>query len=155
MTSSDFVFRWYRAADEAAVMALFRSNIAPYFLDSEASDLCNFLRQEPGAYFVAEWRAGTALAGQLAAAGGYALNNPHAVLTWGMVDRSLHGQGVGRAFTQFRIAACRQAFPGRAIEINTSQHTAEFYEKLGFRTLAVEVGGWGPGLDNVHMLLPA
>ncbi|MBJ6109954.1 GNAT family N-acetyltransferase [Hymenobacter sp. BT523] len=155
MTLSDFVFRPYCAADEAAVMALFRSNLAPYFLESEAAELSSFLRQESGAYFVAEWKAGTAQAGQLAAAGGYALNSRYAVLTWGMVGRSLHGRGLGRVFTQFRIAACRRAFPGRAIEINTSQRTAGFYKKLGFRTLAVEPAGWGPGLDNVHMLLPA
>jgi len=155
MMLSDFVFRPYRATDEASVMALFRSNLTPYFLESEAADLRSFLRQEPGPYFVAEWGAGTARAGQLAAAGGYALNAHYAVLTWGMVDRYLHGQGVGRAFTRFRIAECQRAFPGRAVELNTSQHTAGFYEKLGFRTLAIETDGWGLGLHNVHMLLPA
>ncbi|KAA9327105.1 GNAT family N-acetyltransferase [Hymenobacter busanensis] len=148
------VFRAYEAIrDEEAVLQLFRSNLAPYFVPEEEADLLAFLRGEVSTdglpYFVAE------LAGHagLVAAGGYALNHPYAVLTWGMVNRQLHGQGLGRAFTAFRIAQCRQAYPGKSIEIKTSQHTEGFYAKLGFRTLAIEPDKWAPGLHEVHMLL--
>lgn len=137
------------------MLQLFRGNLAPYFTPGEEADFLQFLREEVVAdglpYFVAElpeWPG-------LAAAGGYALNPEHAVLTWGMVERRLHGRGVGRAFTGFRIRECRRAYPGRAIEINTSQHTEAFYAKLGFRTLAVEPDKWAPGLHEVHMLLTA
>ena len=146
------LFRPYRPADEGATLQLFRSNIDPYFLPAEAAELRDFLTQTPS-YFVAEGVPGSAVAGQLLAAGGYALNEQYAVLTWGMVARSWHGRGLGRTFTQFRLAACQQAYPGVSIELNTSQHTAGFYEKLGFRILGVQPDGWGPGLHNVHMLL--
>ncbi|MCC3159591.1 GNAT family N-acetyltransferase [Hymenobacter sp. 15J16-1T3B] len=147
--------RPYEAADEEAVLELFRSNLAPYFVPAEEADLLAFLRVEVSterlSYFVAELpdRPG------LVAAGGYALNAPHAVLTWGMVERRQHGLGLGRAFTAFRIRECRRAYPGRGIEISTSQHTEGFYAKLGFRTLSIEPDKWAPGLHEVHMLLDA
>ncbi|RTQ47752.1 GNAT family N-acetyltransferase [Hymenobacter gummosus] len=155
MTPTDLRIRPYTAADEAAVLQLFRSNLAPYFTPPEEAEFRQFLRVEVVAgglpYFVAElpdWPG-------LVAAGGYALNAVHAVLTWGMVERRLHGQGLGRAFTAFRVQECRRAYPGRAIEIGTSQHTAAFYAKLGFRTLSVEPDKFAPGLHEVHMLLDA
>lgn len=155
MPPIDLRIRPYSPTDEAAVLQLFRGNLAPYFTPEEEPDFCRFLREEIGAaglpYFVAElpeWPG-------LVAAGGYALNPEHAVLTWGMVERRLHGRGVGRAFTEFRLQQCRRAYPTHAIEINTSQHTEGFYAKLGFRTLAVEPDKFAPGLHEVHMLLDA
>ena len=146
-------FRPYnQRRDEAAVIDLFRSNVDPYFLPAEEEELRAFLA-EPWPYFVAE--SLTNPSGQLLAAGGYALNNNYAVLTWGMVDRHCHSQGIGRAFTQFRLAECRRAYPGRGVELHTSQHTTGFYAKLGFRILAVLPDKWGLGLDEVHMLLEA
>ncbi|RAK63534.1 GNAT family N-acetyltransferase [Hymenobacter edaphi] len=155
MTSLALRIRPYAAADEEAVVQLFRSNLAPYFVPAEEADLRAFLRGEVGTdglpYFVAELPGGPGLV----AAGGYALNDPHAVLTWGMVERRLHGQGLGRTFTEFRIRACQLAYPGRGIEIRTSQHTEGFYARLGFGTLTTEPDKWAPGLHEVHMLLPA
>ncbi|WP_460576434.1 GNAT family N-acetyltransferase [Hymenobacter coalescens] len=147
--------RPYAAADETAVIQLFTSNLAPYFVPEEEAELRAFLRgpvlTQGLPYFVGElpdWPG-------LAAAGGYALNDPYAVLTWGMVERRLHGRGVGRAFSAYRVAACRRAHPGVAIEIKTSQHTEGFYAKLGFRTLQVAPDKFAPGLHEVHMLLDA
>lgn len=155
MRPADLRIRPYTAADEAAVLQLFRSNLVPYFVPEEEADLQAFLREEVVAdglpYFVAElpdWPG-------LVAAGGYALNPEHAVLTWGMVERRLHGRGIGRAFTEFRVRECRRAYPDRAIEINTSQHTEAFYAKLGFRTLSIEPDKFAPGLHEVLMLLDA
>lgn len=147
--------RPYAAADEAAVLELFRSNLAPYFVPEEEAELQAFLRGEIATeglpYFVAELPGWP----DLVAAGGFARNNPYAVLTWGMVERRLHGQGLGRAFTEFRVQQCRLAYPGTPIEIKTSQHTEAFYAKLGFRTLATEPDKFAPGLHEVHMLLDA
>ncbi|GAB3840023.1 GNAT family N-acetyltransferase [Hymenobacter jeollabukensis] len=155
MNPTELRIRPYTAADENAVIELFRGNLAPYFVAAEETDLRAFLHGEISTeglpYFVAErpgWPG-------LVAAGGFALNDPHAVLTWGMVERRLHGQGLGRTFTVFRIRECQRAYPGRGIEIKTSQHTEGFYARLGFRTLATEPDKWAPGLHEVYMLLPA
>jgi ribosomal protein S18 acetylase RimI-like enzyme len=153
MASLPLRFRPFEAGrDTEAVVQLFRSNLDPYFIPDEERELRDFLAA-PGAYFVAELVPNHAEAERMVAAGGYALNDPYAVLTWGMVDRALHGQGLGRAFTQFRLTQCQQAYPGIAIEIHTAQLTAGFYEKLGFRTLLVEKDKFAPGLDHCHMLL--
>ncbi|GAA4384419.1 GNAT family N-acetyltransferase [Hymenobacter koreensis] len=155
MASLPLLFRPFEAdRDTEAVVQLFRSNLDPYFIPEEEQELRDFIAQ-PLRYFVAEIAAGHSETGRLVAAGGYALNNPYAVLTWGMVDRKLHGQGLGRDFTVFRLNECRRAYPGKAIEIHTAQLTAGFYEKLGFRTLLVEKDKWAPGLDHCHMLLDA
>ncbi|OON68560.1 GNAT family N-acetyltransferase [Hymenobacter sp. CRA2] len=145
--------RAYAPTDEDAVLQLFRSNLEPYFVPEEEEELRHFLRQQVEVeglpYFVAEqdgWSGPVA-------AGGYALNNPHAVLTWGMVERSLHRRGIGKEFTRHRIRECRRAYPDRGIEVKTSQLTEDFYAGLGFRTLSVEPDKFGPGLHQVHMLL--
>jgi predicted GNAT family N-acyltransferase len=155
MNPTELRIRPYAATDEQAVTELFKSNLAPYFVEEEEAELLAFLRgevsQSGAPYFVAElpdWPG-------LVAAGGYAMNNPYAVLTWGMVERRLHGQGVGRAFTSFRIRECQRAYPGTSIEIGTSQHTEGFYHKLGFRTLSIEANKFGPNLHEVRMLLDA
>jgi GNAT superfamily N-acetyltransferase len=155
MSLPDLHIRSYAPADEAAVLALFRSNLAPYFVPVEEADLRAFLRGEIATdglpYFVAElpgWPG-------LVAAGGYARNQLYAVLTWGMVERRLHGRGLGRTFTAYRIQQCRRAYPGTPIEISTSQHTEGFYARLGFRTLRVAPDKFAPGLHEVHMLLDA
>lgn len=137
------------AHHEAAVRRLFHSNVPRYFVPQEEADLLDYLGSGHP-YFVA-------FDGEEAvAAGGYALNGPHAALTWGMVHAARHGQGIGRAFTEFRLREAVRTYPHLPIEIETSQHTAAFYEKLGFRLVAPpQVDFWAPGLDLHRMRLEA
>ncbi|RYX81768.1 GNAT family N-acetyltransferase [bacterium] len=146
-------FRPYNPShDQSPVMELFRSNLNPYFTAEEEAEFRHFL-SENFPYFVGELE--TEQGKCIVASGGYAMNARYAVLTWGMVARQFHGQGIGRAFIRFRINECREAYPNTAIEIETSQHTAPFYEKLGFRTLSIQPDKWGPNLHLVHMLFDA
>jgi predicted N-acetyltransferase YhbS len=146
------VFRPYTAADREPVLALFDGNVGPYFLAGERAEMVSFLQRIEGN------ELGTYLVGiddgKVVAAGGFARSRAplSACLTWGMVDRSRHGQGIGRKLLVERIERIRRELPeARAITIETSQHTAPFFAKHGFAVEKVSPDGFGPGLHIHHM----
>ena len=152
---------YHAATHEAAILALFHSNVPRYFTAPEEADLLRYLRTGLP-YFVAvetpdeaseEETEGTAVA-----AGGYALDDDQVDLTWDLVHASRHGQGLGRLLTEFRLQEAARLFPHLPVQVETSQLTAGFYRKLGFRLLETQSDYWGPGLDLCrlqHEPLPA
>lgn len=142
-------FREYHATDLAAALAIFDSNIPDFFTAGERDAFEDFLLNLPGPYFVVE------CVDKVVACGGYALvpDEHRADLCWGMVDRRVHGQGIGRFLTELRLEAARRDPRVRRVILNTSQHTRAFYEKLGFVTESVTRDGFAPGLDRCDMLL--
>lgn len=91
--------------------------------------------------------------GRVVACGGFEVAGETASLTFGMVDRAQHGQGIGRALTGARLAAIRAAPGVTRVAIETSQLSAGFYDGLGFRVTEVTENGFGPGLDRWVMVL--
>ena len=152
-------FRPYALVDIDPVVEIFRSNIPKYFGPIEEPGLRNFLYAlsgDPAAgesgrdvdYFVGELDA------EVVAAGGIALNDDQTVsLCWGMVRSDLIGKGLGRELTDFRIQRAREKFGSLPLVISTSQHTAGFYEKFGFRLTSHQPDGFGPGIDTCKMRL--
>lgn len=142
------------AAHEAAVLALFHSNVPRYFTAPEEADLLRYLRTGLP-YFVAVETPDEASAeeteGTAVAAGGYALDDDQLDLTWDLVDASRHGQGLGRLLTEFRLQEATRLFPHLPIVVETSQLTAGFYRKLGFRLLETQPDYWASGLDLHRM----
>jgi len=141
--------RDYSPADLEDVVAVFRSNVPKYFSPAEETDLRGYLSDLGGPYFVAESD------GMVVGAGGFALNGDHrsVSLCWGMIRSDYLGMGLGRELTRFRIDAARERFSGLPLVISTSQHTAGFYEKLGFVLLDQVADGFGPGIDMCKMRL--
>ncbi len=126
----------------AGVIDLFWSNVPDYFIAAEVADFLTYLSSGHPYFVVQEEESLIPVA-----AGGYARHGAHIVLTWGMVRRDLHRLGIGRAFTEFRLTEANRDFPGLAVRIDTSQHSAGFYEKLGFTTIETQANHWAPGLD--------
>ncbi|MCX6044023.1 MAG: GNAT family N-acetyltransferase [Chloroflexi bacterium] len=127
-------------------MAIFDSNTPKYFASHEREDFHEFLEAPGGAYFVVEDN------GVLVACGGlWSLDEPFVALTWGMVERSRHKQGIGRWLLLRRLQMlCAQ--PGTpTAKIDTSQHSAPFFAKMGFQTEKVVDNGFAPGIDLVEM----
>ena len=140
------IARPYRDADRAACLRLFESNSPIYFDAAERSDFEAFL-DEGWPYQVVERD------GRIVACGGHALEpDGSASLCWGMVDGSLHRQGIGDALTRARIAAAKAA-GATAIRLDTSQLTTGFYERYGFEVLSVIPNGYAPGKDRCEMRL--
>ena len=139
-------FRRFKASDTDAVVAIFRSNIPKYFLETEESELREFLAGGVENYYVLE------LDGEVVGAGGIALNADDTVsLCWGMVRADHLGTGLGKKLTQFRIDMAREKFGDLPLLISTSQHTSGFYERLGFVMTEHVPDGFGPGIDICKM----
>lgn len=142
--------RPYQPADLEACLRLFDGN-TPYFFDpSERELFIGYLGRSSAPFFVIERD------GAIVACGGYAIepDGVTASLTWGMVERALHGQGIGQQLTAKRLDAIRALPQLRQVQINTSQHTQRFYARFGFETVKVTPDGYGPGIDRWDMLLP-
>lgn len=139
------------ASDVEACLEVFDSNVPRFFTPPEREEFREFLTALPGPYFVLPGGEG------LDACGGYAVNADTGVadLCWGMVRLDRHGEGLGRALTELRVRRALADPTARRIELATSQHTAGFYERMGFHTVRVTPDGFGPGLDRCDMAMDA
>ncbi len=145
------MIRPYVTQDHAACLALFDSNVPQFFDRSERAAFERFLEHDAGTWhYLVIVRAGAVVA-----CGGHALSIDGRVASfgWGMVDRRLHRQGLGRALTEARLDACRRSAGVARIELDTSQHTRAFYTRFGFGVERVMTDGYGPRLDRWDMAL--
>ncbi len=149
---SDVAAREYEEADMEACLAVFDSNMPKYFTPEERPEFRSFLQALPGPYLVLT-DAGSRIIG----CGGYAIDGDtgSADLCWGMVKLELHGTGLGRLLTRHRIERSLEDPRVTEIAVHTSQHTAGFYERLGFRILSVTEDAYAPGLHRYDMRLSA
>jgi len=140
--------REYRSTDLLAVIRIFRSNLAKYFVEAEEKELRDFLAEYSDNYFVLE------IVDEVVAAGGIALNDDQTVsLCWGMVRNDLIGTGLGKTLTEYRLERARETWGDLPIVTSTSQHTEGFYHKLGFQTTETIANGFGRGIDKCEMRL--
>lgn len=140
--------REYRSTDLLAVISIFRSNLAKYFVEAEEKELRDFLAEYSDDYFVLE------IVDEVVAAGGIALNDDQTVsLCWGMVRNDLIGTGLGKILTEYRLERARENWGDLPIVTLTSQHTEGFYHKLGFQTMETVANGFGRGIDKCKMRL--
>lgn len=140
--------RRYRREDRPACLGIFEGNIPNSFAPHEIPGFLEFLDTFTGPYLVVV--DGEAVV----ACGGLAESAGAVTLCWGIVARERQGQGFGRLLLRARLAlaAC---IPGvTRVVMNTSQRTAGFFEKEGFRTTKVTPNSYGPGLDRHDMVLP-
>ena len=140
--------RRYCREDRRACQRIFESNIPNSFAPHEIPGFMEFLDTFAGIYLV------VLDAEEVVACGGLADERGTVTLCWGVVERDRQGQGIGRLLLQSRLAlaAC---IPGLTrVIMNTSQRTAGFFEKEGFRTTKVTANSYGPGLDRHDMILP-
>ncbi len=80
-------------------------------------------------------------------------NQPHVIMTWGMVDNKCHKTGFGKVLLLHRIEQAKELYQGITIALGTTQHTFQFFEKYGFKTVAFEKDHWAKGLDLYQMEL--
>lgn len=145
----NLTFREYTPSDLEGCLEVFDSNIPEFFSQPEREDFINFLDDLPGRYGVVVDGSG-----RIVGCGGVATSrtDPHgANLTWGMVHRSLHRNGIGRVLTQERLAWAAQLPNVSVVSLNTSHLTEAFYEKFGFRTVQRIPNGYREGLDRCDM----
>lgn len=138
------------------LLAVFKSNMPLYFAQEELPLFDAFLDRdmERGPYYI------IFKDGAIVGCGGIALNQPtkytnepHVIMTWGMVDNARHKEGFGKDLLLYRIEKAKEIYPGVKIALGTTQHTFEFFEKYGFKTVFYEKDHWAKGLDLYQMEL--
>jgi ribosomal protein S18 acetylase RimI-like enzyme len=140
--------RTFTPADKDACLAVFDSNRPTFFSAEERLLFSAFLERLPGPFLVLEDAAG-----QVVACGGYAVEAEQgcASFCWGMVQRSRHGQGLGRRLSLARLEGIRRDPRVRRVRLDTSQHTTGFYERLGFAVTDIQRDGYQPGMHRCEM----
>ena len=126
----------FQPADRSACLSLFDGNVPDYFLATERAAFSDFLadavRSEEGdvaRFYVVE------LDGRVVACGGWYLHGEIAGLSWGMVDRSQHGSGLGRFLLQERLRIVRQDGRATLARVRTTSAVKGFFEHLGFKVV--------------------
>ncbi len=149
---NDIVCRPYAPDDRAACLSIFDSNVPTYFATSERADFRDYLdstnsTDRPNLVLT---RGGGVLAcGGLIAPP----DQRQARFAWGMVDRALHGRGLGTHLTRARLDMARAIPPITEVGLETSQHTHGFYAGFGFVITGITPDGLAPGLDRYDMVL--
>ncbi|MBL8233936.1 MAG: GNAT family N-acetyltransferase [Bryobacterales bacterium] len=139
--------RSYQPADREACLAVFDSNLPEHFHISEREEFAAFLHAPPGSYFVIEHD------GALVACGGHAMERPDlASLTWLMVRRDLHRNGLGKFLVFAAMRKLSATGNPALVRLHTVPAAAPFFEKLGFRVTNQTPDGIAPGFDRVEML---
>jgi len=130
-------------------LAVFDGNTPDFFAPSERAEYETFLRTLDEPYFVLE-----ADSGEVVACGGVYVVGDRAGLSWGMVARPYHRRGVGRRLLEERLEYLRAHHPEvTSVHVNTSQHTAGFFERFGFVTQKITKDAFAPGLHEHVMTL--
>ena len=140
--------RPYQPADRDACLAIFDSNSPRFFAPAERQQIETFLDRPDCPYLVME------LDGAIVACGGYALDAEQTVasLVWGMVRADSQKLGLGRFLLLFRLREIGRLGGVQMVRLDTSQHSAAFFEKQGFKVVGVVPDGYAPGLDRVEMV---
>ena len=128
---------------------IIESNTPKYILPIEHLAFKNYLFKKNKTYFV------LFNGFNLVACGGYGINDSQtkADLSWGLVHRKHHSQGIGSYLLRFRIENIKKKYPSVNIHLDTSQHTYKFFERFGFKVRKISKDGYGEGLDMYDMIL--
>ncbi len=128
-------------------IAVFNSNIPNYFAEHELDEFITWLDEgQLDTYYIVKSN------NKIVGCGGIYIDeeNNKAGFAWGMIHQDYHNKGLGRAFSEFRIKKIKH-MSDLPIFLVTSQHTFEFYRKLGFEVTSFEKDGFCKGLDKYDM----
>lgn len=144
----------YLAEHKPFLVSIFNSNVQKYFAEEELPLFSQFLDEKGSPYFV------VLRDDVIVGSGGIALGEPkefinekHVVMTWGMIDKNVHKQGLGTQLLEYRIQLAKQMYPNTKIALGTTQYSYPFFEKFGFKTLYYKKDFWAKDLDLYHMEL--
>lgn len=138
----------YEPSHREECIEIFKSNLPKFFATEELPLFEDFLDQDiDDNYYVVEEN------GHMIACGGIFLDkkSDEAGLSWGMVHANHHKRGIGKFLTEYRIDLLKKVYPSKNYKVDTSQHTAPFYEKRGFEILEIVPDGFAPGIDKYIM----
>lgn len=154
MNSAGIRIREYEADDFNACMDAFISNLPKFFAPHEQQLFEIFLQEYAAGnvmkskYFVIEKN------GNVAGAGGYGDKDNRGLisLAWGMIHHNFHRQGLGLLLLKYRLEEIVRLFPDVPVCLDTTQHSAGFFEKAGFTQTGQTPDYYAPGLHRIDLI---
>ncbi|RYD74344.1 MAG: GNAT family N-acetyltransferase, partial [Sphingobacteriales bacterium] len=143
-----------------ALVQIFKGNVPIFFASEELAGFLECLdAQETGAWVTGDSAAERYFVVEnintIVACGGFYIPADESVATmvWGMVDNKFHKQGFGKLLLEYRIQQIKNINSGIKILLDTTQFSAPFFEKLGFKTWKITEDFYAKGLHRYDMEL--
>ncbi|MFN4147071.1 MAG: GNAT family N-acetyltransferase [Runella sp.] len=141
--------RPYELSDRRTLEHIFMLNSPKYFAPEEVGDFLEYLDMFGDDYVVVEAN------GRVVGGGGYWIRSFDKVggLTWAILHPDFQGTGLGKELALYRINKIKEIGTAQRIQVETSQHSFGFYEKLGFKLVDIQHDYWSDGIDLYSAVL--
>ena len=126
---------------------IFSLNVPKYFDKKELNDFKKYFNSKNlESYFIIESQ------GKVVGGGGYAYENMKtARICWLFIDPNYHGFGFGKKLVNYCIKILKNNRRLNVIEVETSNLTYKFYEKLNFKIVYIKKDYW-PNNDDLYFM---
>ena len=126
---------------------IFSLNVPKYFDKKELNDFKKYFNSKNlESYFIIESQ------GKVVGGGGYAYENMKtARICWLFIDPNYHGFGFGKKLVNYCIKILKNNRRLNVIEVETSNLTYKFYEKLNFKIEYIKKDYW-PNNDDLYFM---
>ena len=141
------VIRKAQPSDLNCLVKIFTLNIPKYFHEEELVDFKKYFNSNNiETYFIIESE------GEILGASGYAYENIQtARICWVFVDSNHHSTGLGKKLVNYCVDILKRDNQLNVIELETSNLTYKFYEKLNFKIQYIKKEYW-PNNDDLYFM---
>ena len=141
------VIRSAQKQDFKFLSKIFSLNVPKYFDKKELNDFKKYFNSKNlESYFIIESQ------GKVVGGGGYAYENMKtARICWLFIDPNYHGFGFGKKLVSYCIKILKNNRRLNVIEVETSNLTYKFYEKLNFKIEYIKKDYW-PNNDDLYFM---
>ena len=141
------IIRTAQKQDFKFLSKIFSLNIPKYFDKKELNDFKKYFNSKNlESYFIIESQ------GNVVGGGGYAYENMKtARICWLFIDPNYHGFGFGKKLVNYCIKILKNNRRLNVIEVETSNLTYKFYEKLNFKIVYIKKDYW-PNNDDLYFM---
>ena len=141
------VIRSAQKQDFKFLSKIFSLNVPKYFDKKELNDFKKYFNSKNlESYFIIESQ------GKVVGGGGYAYENMKtARICWLFIDPNYHGFGFGKKLVNYCIKILKNNRKLNVIEVETSNLTYKFYEKLNFKIVYIKKDYW-PNNDDLYFM---
>ena len=141
------VIRAAQKQDFKFLSKIFSLNVPKYFDKKELNDFKKYFNSKNlESYFIIESQ------GKVVGGGGYAYENMKtARICWLFIDPNYHGFGFGKKLVNYCIKILKNNRRLNVIEVETSNLTYKFYEKLNFKIEYIKKDYW-PNNDDLYFM---
>lgn len=141
------VIRSAQKQDFKFLSKIFSLNVPKYFDKKELNDFKKYFNSKNlESYFIIESQ------GKVLGGGGYAYENMKtARICWLFIDPNYHGFGFGKKLVNYCIKILKNNRRLNVIEVETSNLTYKFYEKLNFKIEYIKKDYW-PNNDDLYFM---